>query len=64
LLSSFFELDKQKDVQRKHPKLLKLKALIGTSKKDGKYKEKHECLLFILRCGERMKRAGIYLGAK
>jgi len=64
MLSSFFELDRQKYVQRKHPKLLKLHALTGTDKKDDKYKEKHKYLLCILRCAQRMRRAGIHLGAK
>jgi hypothetical protein len=40
MLSSFFELDGQKDVQGKHPKLLQLVAVIGTDKTAGEYKEK------------------------
>jgi hypothetical protein len=63
-LSSFFELGRQKDVQRKHPELLRLHAMIDTDKRGGKYKEKHIYLLCILGCAERMKRAGIYLFAK
>jgi hypothetical protein len=32
MLSSFFELYRQKYVQRKHPQLLQLRAVIGTEK--------------------------------
>jgi hypothetical protein len=38
--------------------------VISTDKRDGKYKEKYRYLLCILGCTERMKKAGIYLGAK
>jgi hypothetical protein len=38
--------------------------VIGRDKRDGKYKEKYRYLFRILGCAERMKRAGVYLGAK
>jgi hypothetical protein len=38
MLSSFFELDRQKDVEEKYPKLLKVGTVIGPDKRDGKCK--------------------------
>jgi hypothetical protein len=64
MLSLFFELDRQNDVEEKYPKLLKVDAVIGTDKRDGKCKYKHKYLLCILECAERMKRAEMYLGSK
>jgi hypothetical protein len=58
MLSSFFELDGQKDVQGKHPKLLQLVAVIDTDKTNSEYKKKHRYVLCILGCKGRMKMAG------